>query len=163
MTPDDNDITWLLAWICFRVIQLGRDEVGDFTDSVVKLPTSVIFTRSNKVGDVGMVIHSFSFSFSQNSWTWVVFDRTHGSEDKKIKAKMFWLLMYTKRDNKWVEVMVLILAPNHVSLFFSKYVIVNFHHFLIKDAPKCDNFKTKKSWDTTPLKKAKNGKKSFFC
>ena len=71
--------------------------------------------------------------------------------------------MYKKRDNKWVEVMVLILAPNHVSLFFSKYVIVNFHHFLIKDAPKCDNFKTKKSWDTTPLKKAKNGKKSFFC
>ena len=47
--------------------QLGRDEVGDFTDSVVKLPTLVIFTRSNKVGDVGMVIHSFSFSFTKNS------------------------------------------------------------------------------------------------
>ena len=70
--------------------------------------------------------------------------------------------MYTKWDNKWVEVMVKILAPNHISLFFSKYVILNFHHFFLKDASKCDNIKTKKIWDTTPLEMAQNGKKRFL-
>ena len=47
------------------ICQLGIDEVGDFTDSVVKLPTLVTLKLAYEVGDVGTVIYSFSFSFFQ--------------------------------------------------------------------------------------------------
>ena len=46
-------------------LQLGIDEVGDFTNPVVKLPTLVTLKLAYEVGDVGTVIYSFSFSFFQ--------------------------------------------------------------------------------------------------
>ena len=41
--------------------------------------------------------------------------------------------------------MVKIFGPNHILSFFSKYVVVNFYHFSMKDTLKGDNFKTKKN------------------
>ena len=57
--------------------------------------------------------------------------------------------------------MVKIFGPNDISLFFSKYVIIDFHHFFLKTTHNGDNDKTKRNWDTTPLKLAQNGKKRF--
>ena len=70
---------------------------------------------------------------------------------EKSKIKFFGHPVYTKYDKTRVDVMVKIFGPNHILSFFSKYVIVNFYHFSMKDTLKGDNFKTKKNWDTTPL------------
>ena len=130
---------------------------------VVKLPTLLTLKLSWKVGGTGILIHFFSLSSSKKSWTPLVFVSKHVTKDGKIRRKYFWSPIYTKSDNIWVDFMVKRFGPNDISLFFSKYVIIDFHHFFLKTTHNGDNDKTKKNWDTTPLKLAQNGKKRFLC
>ena len=91
------------------------------------------------------------FSLAKKSLTPIVFVSKHVTEDRKIKDKIFWSPIYTKYDKTRVDVIVKIFGPNHILSFFSKYVVVNFYHFSMKDTLKGDNVKIKKNWDTTPL------------
>ena len=60
-----------------------------------------------------------------------------------------------------VEVAQKKMGQNHFFIFFSKYVIFKFHHFLSKVAPLGDVDNSKKKLDTYPLKTGQNGEKKF--
>ena len=60
-----------------------------------------------------------------------------------------------------VEVAQKKMGPKHFFIFFSKYVIFKFHHFLGKVAPVGDVDNSKKKLDTTPLKMGLNDEKKF--
>ena len=109
-----------------------------------------------------MCLHFFLFSHTRKSSLFLVLVSINAADARKTIGKIFLLITFSKNEKTAVEVAWKKVGPKHVFVFFSKYVIFNFHHFFIKGAPKCDNVGTKKSWDTTPLKMAKNGKKSFF-
>ena len=60
-----------------------------------------------------------------------------------------------------VEVARKKMGPKHFFIFFSKYVIFKFHHFLGEVAPVGDVDNSKKKLDTTPLKMGLNDEKKF--
>ena len=82
---------------------------------------------------------------------------------EKPLAKFFLLISFSKNEKTAVEVAWKKVGPKHVFIFFSNYVIFNFHHFLSKVAPIGDVHYSKKKLDTTPLKMGQNGKKMFLA
>ena len=79
---------------------------------------------------------------------------------EKPLTKFFLWITFSKNDKMVVEVAWKKMGPKHFFIFFSKYIIFKFHHFLSKVAPIGDVDDSKKKLDTTPFKMGQNGEMS---
>ena len=71
------------------------------------------------------------------------------------------MIAFSKNDKMREEVAQKKIELKHFFIFFSKYVIFKFHHFLGKVAPVGDVDNGKKKSNTTPLKMGLNDEKQF--
>ena len=111
----------------------------------------------------GCVDIFFLFSHTRKSSLFFVLVSINAADARKTIGKFFLLITFSKNEKTAVEVAWKKVGPKHVFVFFSKYVIFNFHHFLSKVAPIGDVHYSKKKLDTTPLKMGQNGKKMFLA
>ena len=75
----------------------------------------------------------------------MVFDSKNAADARKTIAKIFLSITSSKNDKIAVEVARKKMGPKHFFIFFSKYVIFKFHHFLGKVAPVGDVDNSKKN------------------
>ena len=110
-----------------------------------------------------MCWHFFLFSRTKKSSLFLVFVSKNAADARKTIGKVFLSITSSKNDKMAVEVARKKMGPKHFFIFFSKYVIFKFHHFLGKVAPVGDVDNSKKKLDTTPLKMGLNDEKKFWA
>ena len=108
-----------------------------------------------------MCLHFFLLSHTKKSSRFLVLVSKNAADVRKTIGKIFLLIAFSKNDKMREEVARKKMGPKHFFIFFSKYVIFKFHHFLSKVAPLGDVDNSKKKLDTYPLKTGRNGKKKF--
>ena len=108
-----------------------------------------------------MCLHFFWFSHTKKSSLFLILVSKNAADARKTIDKIFVLITFSKNDKMRVEVARKKIGPKHFFIFFSKYVIFKFHHFLSKVAPIGDVDNSKKKSDATPLKMGLNGEKKF--
>ena len=110
-----------------------------------------------------MCWHFFLFSRTKKSSLFLVFVSKNAADARKTIGKIFLLITSSKNDKMAVEVAREKMGQKHFFIFFSKYVIFKFHHFLSKVAPLVDVDNSKKKLDTYPLETGQNGEKKFWA
>ena len=110
-----------------------------------------------------MCWHFFLFSHTRKSSLFFVLVSINAADARKTIGKIFLLIPFSKNDKTALEVAQKKVGPKHFFIFFSKYVIFNFHHFLSKVAPIGDVDDSKKKLDTTPFRMGQNGEKMFLA
>ena len=99
-----------------------------------------------------MCLHFFLLSHTKKSSRFLVLVSKNAADVRKTIGKIFLSITSSKNDKMAVEVARKKMGPKHFFIFFSKYVIFKFHHFLGKVAPVGDVDNSKKKLDTYPLK-----------
>ena len=110
-----------------------------------------------------MCWHFFLFSRTKKSSLFLVFVSKNAADARKTIGKIFLSITSSKNDKMAAEVARKKMEPKHFFIFFSKYVIFKFHHFLSKVGPLGDVDNSKKKLDTYPLKTGQNGEKKFWA
>ena len=110
-----------------------------------------------------MCLHFFLLSHTKKSSRFLVLVSKNAADVRKTIGKIFLLIAFSKNDKMREEVARKKMEPKHFFIFFSKYVIFKFHHFLGKVAPVGDVDNSQKKLDTTPLKVGLNNEKKFWA
>ena len=110
-----------------------------------------------------MFLHFFLLSHTKKSSRFLVLVSKNAADVWKTIGKIFLLIAFSKNDKMREEVARKKMELKHFFIFFSKYVIFKFHHFLGKVAPVGDVDNSKKKLDTTPLKMGLNDEKKFWA
>ena len=108
-----------------------------------------------------MCLHFFLLSHTKKSSRFLIFVSKNAADVRKTIGKIFLLIAFSKNDKMREEVAQKKIKLKHFFIFFSKYVIFKFHHFLGKVAPVGNVDNSRKKLDTTPLKMGLNDKKKF--
>ena len=110
-----------------------------------------------------MFLHFFLLSHTKKSSRFLVLVSKNAADVRKTIGKIFLLIAFSKNDKMREEVAWKKMELKHFFIFFSKYVIFKFHHFLSKVAPLGDVDNSKEKLDTYPLKTGQNGEKKFWA
>ena len=108
-----------------------------------------------------MCLHFFLLSHTKKSSRFLVLVSKNAADVRKTIGKIFLLIAFSKNDKMREEVARKKMELKHFFIFFSKYVIFKFHHFLSKVAPLGDVDSSKKKWILILSKRDKMAKKSF--
>ena len=111
---------------------------------VLKLTTLLISKFTFYAGSVRMCWHFFLFSHTRKSSNFLVLVSKKDADAGQTIDKIFLLITFSKNEKSAVEVAWRKMGPKHFFIFFSKYVIFKFHHFLSKVAPLGDVDNSKK-------------------